>query len=89
MGEGLEGSDGAVSVGEAFSDVGFEDVGVVVGGLTVVRISGVGVSIAGIPPAKLNPARVAVKSLFGSFCLRYAASASKGTIAGICGVGVG
>ena len=58
------------------------------GGLTVVAV-GVGFGIAGIPPARLNPARVAVQSLFGSCCLRYAASASKGTIAGIYGVGVG
>ena len=89
LGEGLEGSDGAGVVGEAFSDMGFEEVGVVVGRLTVVGISGVGVGIVGIPPARLNPVRVAVQSLFWSCCLRYAASASEGTIAGIYGVGVG
>ena len=60
----------------------------VVGGVTVVAV-GVGFGIAGIPPVRLNPARVAVQSLLGSCCLRYAASASKGTIAGICVVGVG
>ena len=70
MGEGLEGSDGAVAVGEIFLDVGFEEVGVVVGGLTVVAISGVGVGIAGTPPIWPNPAKVAVQSLFGSCCLR-------------------
>ena len=60
----------------------------VVGGVTVVAV-GVGFGIAGIPPVRLNPARVAVQSLFGSCCLRYAASASKGTITGICVIGVG
>ena len=62
--------------------------GVVVGGFTVVAV-GVGFGVAGIPPVRLNPARVAVQSLFGSCCLRYATSASKGTIARICVVGVG
>ena len=60
----------------------------VVGGFTVVAV-GVGFGVAGIPPVRLNPARVAVQSLLGPCCLRYAASASKGTIAGICVVGVG
>ena len=70
------------------SDVGFEVFEVVVGGFTVVAV-GVGFGVADIPLVRLNPARVAVQSLFGSCCLRYAASASKGTIAGICVVGVG
>ena len=60
----------------------------VMGGFTVVAV-GVGFGVTDIPPVRLNPARVAVQSLFGSCCLRYAASASKGTIAGICVVGVG
>ena len=88
MGEGGEGSDCAVTVGEVFSDVGCEVFGVVVGGFSVVAV-GVGFDVAGIPPVRLNPARVAVQSLFGSCCLRYAASASKGIIAGICVVSVG
>ena len=87
-GEGLEGSDDAVAVGEVFSDVGFEVVEVVMGGFTVV-IVWAGFGIVAIPPARLNLARVAILSLFGSCCLRYAANASKGTIAGICGVGIG
>ena len=61
----------------------------VVGVFSVVGISGVGVGIAGIPPVWLNPAKVSAQSLFGSYYLRYADSASNGTIAGICGVGVG
>ena len=60
----------------------------VVGGFTVVAV-GVGFGVAGIPPVRLNPARVVVQSLFGSCCHRYTASASKGTIAGICVVGGG
>ena len=54
----------------------------VVGGFSVV-------DVADIPPVRLNPARVVVQSLFGSCCLRYAASASKGTISEICVVGGG
>ena len=60
----------------------------VVGGFSVVAV-GVGFDVAGIPPVRLNPARVVVQSLLGSCCLRNAASASKGTIAGICVVGGG
>ena len=88
MGKGWEGSDCAAIVEEIFSDVGIEVFGVVVGGFSVVAV-GVGFDVAGIPPVRLNPARVVAQSLLGSCCLRNAASASKGTIAGICVVGGG
>ena len=88
MGEGWEGSDCAAIVEEIFSDVGIEVFGVVVGGFSVVAVR-VGFDVAGIPPVRLNPARVVAQSLLGSCCLRNAASASKGTIAGICVVGGG
>ena len=88
MGEGWEGSDFAVTIVEICSDVGIEVLGVLVGGFSVVAL-GVGFVVAGIPLVRLNPARVVVQSLLGSCCLRNAASASKGTIAGICVVGGG
>ena len=77
-----------VTVGEVLSDAGIEVFGLVVGGFTVVAV-GVGFGVAGIPPVRLNPARVAVQSLFRHCCLRFAASASKRTIVGICVVTVG
>ena len=88
MREGCKGSACAAIVGEIFSDVGIEVFGVVVGGFSVVVV-GVGFDVADTPPVKPNPARVAVQSLLGSCWLRNAASASKGTIAGICVVGGG